>query len=72
MANRLIYTKLIFLILENCLIVYENKHSLKIEICSEQYREVLSDISKTLFFKITRRRKVDFTLNLFFTILIYK
>lgn len=64
--------KAIFLILENCLIVDENEHSLKIEICSEQYREVLSDISKTFFFKITTRRKVDFTSNLFFTILIYK
>ena len=64
--------KVIFSILENCIIVDENAHSLKIEICSEEYRHLLDDISKTFFFKIKRRRRVDFTSNLFFTILIYK
>ena len=64
--------KVILSILENCIIVHENAHSLKIKICSEEYRYLLEDISKTFFFKITRRRRVDFTSNLFFTILIYK
>ena len=64
--------KVIFSILENCIIVDENPHSLKIEICSEQYRELIDNISKTFFFKITRGRRVDFTSNLFFTILIHK
>ena len=64
--------KAIFSILENCIIVDENAHSLKIEICSEEYRHLLDDISKTFFFKITKQRRVDFTSNLFFTILIYK
>ena len=64
--------KVTFSILENCIIVDENVHSLNIEICSEEYRHLLDDISKTFFFEITRRRKVDFTSNLFFTILIYK
>ena len=64
--------KVIFSILENCIIVDENAHSLKIEICSEEYRHLLDDISKTFFFKITKRRRVDFMSNLFFTILIYK
>ena len=64
--------KAIFSILENCIIVDENAHCLKIEICSEEYRHLLDDISKTFFFKITKQRRVDFTSNLFFTILIYK
>ena len=61
--------KVIFSILENCIIVHENAYSLKVEICSEEYRHLLEDIRKKLFFEITRRR-VDFTSNLFFTILI--
>ena len=64
--------KVIFSILENCIIVDENTHSLKIEICSEEYRHLLDDISKTFFLKITKRRRVDLTSNLFFAILIYK
>ena len=56
----------------NCIIVDENAHSLKIEICSEEYRHLLDDISIIFFLKITKRRRVDFTSNLFFTILIYK
>ena len=44
--------KVIFSILENCIIVDENDHSLKIEICSEEYRHSLDDLSKTFFFKI--------------------
>ena len=64
--------KVIFSILENCLIIHENAHCLKIDICSEEYRHLLDDISKIFFFKITRRRRVDFTSNLFFAILIYK
>ena len=46
--------KVIFSILENCIIVDENAHSLKIEICSEEYRHLLDDLSKTFFFKITK------------------
>ena len=57
---------------QNCIIIHENAHCLKIEICSKQYRHLLDDISKSFFFKITRRRRVDFTSNLFFTILIHK
>ena len=57
--------KVIFSILENCIIVDENPHSLKIEICSEQYSELIDNIGKTFFFKITRRRRVDFTSNYF-------
>ena len=57
--------KVIFSILENCIIVNENTHSLKIEICSEEYRHLLGDISKTFFFKITKRRRVGFTSNLY-------
>ena len=64
--------KVIFSILENCIIVDENAHSLKIKICSEEYRHLLEDISKAFFFKITKRRRADFTSNLFFEILIYK
>ena len=64
--------KVVFSILENCIIVDVNPHSLKIEKSSEQYRELIDNISKTFFFKITRRRRVDFTSNLFFTILIHK
>ena len=52
--------KVIFSILENCIILHENAHSLKIEICSEKYRHLLEDISKTFFFKITTRRRVKF------------
>ena len=47
--------KVIFSILENCIIVHENTHSWKIKICSEEYKHLLDDISKTFFFKITRR-----------------
>ena len=64
--------KVIFSILENCIIVDENAHSLKIEVHNEEYRHLLDDISKTFFFKITKRRRVYFKSNLFFTILIYK
>ena len=64
--------KVIFSILENCIIVDENAHSLKIEICSEEYRHLLDNLRKTFFFKIKKQRRVDFTSNLFFTILIYK
>ena len=64
--------KVIFSILENCIIVDENAHSLKIEICSEEYIHLLDNLRKTFFFKIKKRRRVDFTSNLFFTILIYK
>ena len=44
--------KVIFSILENCIIVHENAHSLKIEICSEEYRHLLEDISKLSFLKL--------------------
>ena len=44
--------KVIFSILENCIIVDENVHSLKIEICIEEYRHLLDDISKHSFLKL--------------------
>ena len=64
--------KEIFTILENCKIVTEKLNSITIEICSEEYRYLLEDISKKFFFKIIRRRKVNFHTILFFTIIIYK
>ena len=42
--------KVIFSILENRIRVDENAHSLKMEICSKEYRHLLDDISKTFFF----------------------
>ena len=62
--------KVIFNILENCIIINETQYSLKICICSEEYRDLLEDISKKFFFKIVKRKRVDFTSNLFYTILI--
>ena len=44
--------KVILSLLENCIIVHENTHSLKIEICSEEYRHLLEDISKLSFLKL--------------------
>ena len=61
----------ILLLLENCKIVEENGSILKIEICSEQYRHLLDDISKKFLIKVVNRRKVDFSGNIFFTIVIY-
>ena len=62
----------ILLLLENCKIVEENSSVLKIEICSEEYRHLLDDISKTFLIKVVKRRKVGFSGNIFFTIVIYK
>ena len=62
----------ILLLLENCKILEEKSNSLKVEICSEEYRDLLDDMSKKNFIKVIRRRKVGFTGNLFFTIGIYK
>ena len=45
-----IYKKFLTL-LENCRIVTENSHSTTIEICSEEYRYLLEDISKKKFYK---------------------
>ena len=64
--------KEIFTLLENCWIVTENSHSMTIEICSEEYRYLLEDISKKNFIKIIKRSRVNFDTNLFFTIIIYK
>ena len=61
----------IFLLLENCKIVEENSSILKIEICSEEYKHLLDDISNRFRIKVVNRRRVGFS-NLFFTILIYK
>ena len=61
----------ILLLLENCKIVEENGSILKVEICSEQYRHLLDDISKKFLIKVVNRRKVGFSGNIFFTILIY-
>ena len=63
--------KQILLLLENCKIVEENSSSLTVEICSEQYRHLLDDISKKFLIKVVNRRKVGFSGNIFFTILIY-
>ena len=62
----------IFLLLENCKIVEENSNVLKIEICSEEYKHLLHDISKKKFIKVVNRRKVGFSGNIFFTIVFYK
>ena len=62
----------ILLLLENCKIVEENGSILKIEICSEQYRHLLDDISKKFLLNVVNRRKVGFRGNIFFTIVIYK
>ena len=62
----------ILLLLENCKIVEENSSVLKIEICSEEYRHLLDDISKTFLIKVVKRRKVGFSGNIFFTTVIYK
>ena len=62
----------ILLLLENCKIVEENSSVLKIEICSEEYRHLLDDISKTFLIKVVKRRKVVFSGNIFFTTVIYK
>ena len=62
----------ILLLLENYKIVEENSSVLKIEICSEEYRHLLDDISKTFLIKVVKRRKVGFSGNIFFTIVIYK
>ena len=62
----------ILLLLENCKIVEENSSVLKIEICSEKYRHLLDDISKKFLIKVVKRRKVGFSGNMFFTIVIYK
>ena len=62
----------ILLLLENCKIVEENSSVLKIEICSEEYRHLLDDISKKFLIKVVKRRKVGFSGNMFFTIVIYK
>ena len=62
----------ILLLLENCKIVEENSSVLKIEICSEEYRNLLDDISKKFLIKVVKRRKVGFSGNMFFTIVIYK
>ena len=61
-----------FLLLENCRIATENSHSVTIEICSEEYKYLLEDISKKNFIKIIKRRKANFNTILFFTITIYK
>ena len=62
----------VLLLLKNCKIVEENSSILKIEICSEQYRHLLDDISKKFLIKVVNKRKVGFSGNIFFTIVIYK
>ena len=61
----------IFLLLENRKIVEENSIVLKIEICLEEHKHLLDDISKKFLIKVVNRRKVDFSGNIFFTIVIY-
>ena len=62
----------IFLLLENRKIVEENSIVLTIEICLEEHKHLLDDISKKFLIKVVNRRKVDFSGNIFFTIVIYK
>ena len=62
----------ILLLVENCEIVEEKSSILKVEICSEEYRHLLDDISKKIIIKVVKSRKVRFSGNLFFTIVIYK
>ena len=52
-----------FILLENCRIVTENSYSITIEICSEEYRHLLEDISKKKFIKIIKRSRVSFDTN---------
>ena len=51
------------MLLENCRIVTENSYSITIEICSEEYRHLLEDISKKKFIKIIKRSRVSFDTN---------
>ena len=62
----------IFLLLENCKIVEQNSNVLKIEICWEEYKHLLDDIKKKFLIKVVNTRKVGFSGNIFFTIIIYK
>ena len=62
----------ILLLLENCKILEENSSVLKLEICWEEYRQLLDDISKKFHIEVVKRRKVGFSGNIFFTIVIYK
>ena len=53
-------------LLENCKIVEENSNVLKIEICLEEYKYLLDDITKKSLIKVVNRRKVGFSGNIFF------
>lgn len=65
--------KVIFNLIDACIIINENDYSIKIEIDSESHRDLLNDIGKLFFIKVlNRRRPADFRSNLFFTVLIYK
>ena len=65
--------KVIFNLIDACIIINENDYSIKIEIDSEGHRDLLNDIGKLFFIKVlNRRRPADFRSNLFFTVLIYK
>lgn len=65
--------KVIFNLIDACIIINENEYSLKIEICSGNHRYLLDDIAKKFFTKVVKRRRAsDFRSNLFFTVLIYK
>ena len=64
--------KVIFNIIDGCIIVNENSYSITIEIDSENHRHLLDDISKKFSIIVIKRRRADFRSNLFFTIKIYK
>ena len=51
--------KEIFTLLENCRIATENSHSVTIEICSEEYKYLLEDISKKEFIKIKEESSIS-------------
>ena len=64
--------KVIFHLIDACIIISENNYSLKIEICSESHRDLLEDLNKKFFIKVIHRRRADFRSNLFYTVLFYK
>ena len=73
LAEVILKKKVIFNLIDACIIINENEYSIKIEIDSESHRDLLDNIAKIFFTKVIRRRRpADFRSNLFFTVLIYK
>ena len=63
--------KVIFRLIDSCLLFEEKNKSCKIEIDSHQNHELLEDISKKFFIKVLKRRRVGSQVNIFFTVLIF-